>query len=171
MSNVNGHPSIVVINGSSRKNGDTSKVLEYLNDYLSFQNIFLGDFNIQYFDYTFNNQDDDFNQLLENYVLNADCIILASPVYWYSISAQLKTFMDRLSDLLIIRKDDGRKLRGKSMLSISVNQEDTVNECFYKPLELSAEYLGIKYLGHFHVGISQDKLLNQAQLEEISTLF
>lgn len=42
-------------------------------------------------------QKDDFNEIYEQ-LLAADGIILASPVYFNSVSAQLKTFMDRTSD-------------------------------------------------------------------------
>ncbi|MFC1866150.1 flavodoxin family protein [Chloroflexota bacterium] len=39
-------------------------------------------------------QKDDMAWILDE-SLNADGIILASPVYWYNVSAQMKTFMDR----------------------------------------------------------------------------
>ena len=39
-------------------------------------------------------QNDDMNLLLEKF-LDADGIILATPVYWYNVTAQMKTFIDR----------------------------------------------------------------------------
>jgi multimeric flavodoxin WrbA len=33
-------------------------------------------------------------------VLAHDQIILATPIYWYAVSAAMKNFLDRLSDLL-----------------------------------------------------------------------
>ena len=39
-------------------------------------------------------QKDDMNWILDEF-LNADGIILATPVYWYNVSAQMKTFIDR----------------------------------------------------------------------------
>jgi multimeric flavodoxin WrbA len=39
---------------------------------------------------------DGFEALLRERILPADAIILASPLYWYGLSGQLKTFFDRL---------------------------------------------------------------------------
>lgn len=39
-------------------------------------------------------QDDDMNWILKKF-LDADGIILATPVYWYNVTAQMKTFIDR----------------------------------------------------------------------------
>jgi len=46
-------------------------------------------------------------------LVHAPSWILATPLYWYSVSAQAKTFLDRLSDLLVFRKDLGQALRGR----------------------------------------------------------
>ena len=40
-------------------------------------------------------QKDDMAQLLEK-VDQADLLVLASPIYWFDVSAQLKCFIDRL---------------------------------------------------------------------------
>jgi multimeric flavodoxin WrbA len=40
--------------------------------------------------------DDGFEALLRERVLPADAIIFATPLYWYGIAGQLKTFFDRL---------------------------------------------------------------------------
>lgn len=37
---------------------------------------------------------DDMNRLLEKF-LEADAIVLATPVYWYNVTAQMKAFIDR----------------------------------------------------------------------------
>jgi multimeric flavodoxin WrbA len=39
-------------------------------------------------------QNDDMNLLLNKF-LEAEGIILATPVYWYNVTAQMKTFIDR----------------------------------------------------------------------------
>lgn len=40
--------------------------------------------------------DDNFETLLQDKFLKADAVILATPLYWYGISGQLKTFFDRI---------------------------------------------------------------------------
>lgn len=38
--------------------------------------------------------DDDMPEVLERF-LNADIVVIASPVYWHGVSAQIKCFIDR----------------------------------------------------------------------------
>ena len=40
-------------------------------------------------------QDDAMNEILQD-VHKADMLVLASPIYWFDISAQMKCFIDRL---------------------------------------------------------------------------
>ena len=40
--------------------------------------------------------DDSFESLLREKVLPADAIIFGTPLYWYGVSGQLKTFLDRI---------------------------------------------------------------------------
>ena len=149
-------PKITLLNGSSRNNGDTTSVINIIKQSISLSDLFLLDYQIGYFDYEFKNKEDDFHTVIDKYIVDCDILILASPVYWYSMSATLKTFLDRISDLLITRKEQGRKLRGKRLLTISVNNEIVEPEAYSIPYRMSANYLGMKYLGHFHVGVDNN---------------
>jgi multimeric flavodoxin WrbA len=51
-------------------------------------------------------------QLLYPRILDADGIVIASPVYWFTVSAQTKLFMDRCYALV---DADGYLLRGKKI--------------------------------------------------------
>lgn len=53
---------------------------------------------------------DDDMQLIYPKLLDADAIVIASPVYWFTMSAQTKLFMDRCYALV---DTDGYALRGK----------------------------------------------------------
>ena len=90
----------VIIQGSSRSQGNTSKIVERLHSLTGFDIIDLKKKKIGYFDYTHSNADDDFIPLMKDTVARYDCIVFASPVYWYTMSAEMKTFFDRLTDLL-----------------------------------------------------------------------
>ena len=90
-------------------------------------------------------------RLIDNY----DVLILATPVYWYSMSAIMKTFLDRFTDLLTIEKDLGRKLRGKGMAVISCSNGGNLGDYFWLPFSKSASYLGMIYLGDLHTNIQQ----------------
>jgi len=104
---------------------------------------------IGYFDYNRGEVEDDFMPTIRK-VLEYDSIVFATPVYWYTMSAVLKTFIDRLSDLLKWHKATGRQLRGKSMSIVSTSEEPNIEEEFAFPFERTAAYLGMDFLGHEH---------------------
>ena len=143
----------VIIQGSSRSQGNTSKMVQHLHLLTRFDVIDLKTKHIEYFDYAHRNADDDFIPLMKNLVVRYDIMVFASPVYWYTMSAEMKTFFDRLSDLLKTEKDTGRKLRGKSMAVLSCSGHDDVPSAFFEPFQLSANYLGMHYLGDIHTWV------------------
>ncbi len=87
---------------------------------------------------------------------NYDLIVFATPVYWYSMSGLMKNFFDRISDCLKIEKPTGRKLRGKSMALMICGSETAETPGFDIPFKLSAEYLGMNYLGYVHTWVDED---------------
>ena len=147
----------VVIFGSSRSNGNTRKILdELLSIKKDIDIIDLNDYKVGYFDYNFKNKDDDFIAIMKR-VVEYKTIVFASPIYWYSMSAQLKTFFDRISDLLFEgKKDFGRKLRGMNMAVISCSSDEKIIEGFEMPFKESAGYLGMHYKGHLHTWVDED---------------
>jgi len=150
----------VVIFGSSRSFGNTRKVLDKLVELKNDIDIIdLNAYNIGYFDYEFKNKDDDFFKVMEK-VITYNTIIFATPIYWYTMSAQVKTFFDRISDLLFEgNKEIGRKLKGKQMGVISCGSDAEYIEGFEMPFKESANYLGMTYLGHLHTWLREDLTL------------
>lgn len=140
----------VIILGSSRSQGDTFHIVQKLTETGDFDLIDLNEYDISYYDYDHKNQDDDFLPLMKKLIENYETFVFATPVYWYSMSAIMKTFFDRISDLLTIKKDLGRKLRGRNMALISCSNEDDLPTGFSMPFEKSAEYLGMNWLGEMH---------------------
>ena len=122
----------------------------------------LNDWNFSYYDYQHRNREDDFIHIIER-VLQHDTLIFASPIYWYTMSAVMKNFFDRLSDLLKIHKEKGRQLRGKTMCVISCNGDAEDYPSFAKPFELSADYLGMHYGGYTHTWVSKGELSTVAK--------
>jgi multimeric flavodoxin WrbA len=111
---------------------------------------------IGHYDYEYQNTQDDFLPLMEEIVENYDVIIFGTPVYWYSMSGIMKNFFDRITDCLKIRKDIGRKLRGKHMGMISCGADADLKEGFVMPFKESANYLGMHYVGDIHTWIEND---------------
>ena len=155
----------VIILGSSRKNGNTTKIVDEISKEHGIEVINLSDFNISYYDYESKNREDDFFPLIKGIIENYDTLIFATPVYWYNMSGIMKVFFDRISDLIRIEKETGRKLRGKKIGVISNSHDNEIEESFYIPFKRSADYLGMEYLGHAHFNAN---VLNQTTKIELT---
>ena len=147
----------VIILGSSRSDGDTATVIQNLKALSGFDSIDLRAYNISYYDYEHHNSTDDFIPLMRNIIAQYDTIIFATPIYWYTMSGILKVFFDRISDLLTIEKDLGRRLRGKGFAVLSCSFNSEVSEPFWHPFRSTAEYLGMNYLAQTHINDLHDK--------------
>jgi putative NADPH-quinone reductase len=149
----------IVIFGSARSHGNTRSVIDDLiegKEWISF--IDLSALNISEFDYDHKNQDDDFIPLMEK-IVQHDRIILVTPVYWYSVSTRMKIFLDRWSDVLKIRKDLGRALKGKRLFIITTFQS-SLPKGFEDPFIQLCEYMEILYEGcsFIHIGSTKKEL-------------
>jgi multimeric flavodoxin WrbA len=162
------HNSLVFVIGTSRSDGNTWLLLNHVNKKVNAKIIDLSKLDISYFDYKYQNIGDDFIKTIEE-ILEFQTIGFVSPMYWYSVSAQMKTFIDRLSDLLGPRKDLGRRLRGKdSFLLATGNTEEEITAGMEDPIKLTSDYLGMRYRGAFYARIKEDRILNEQILEEVS---
>ena len=140
----------VIISGSSRNDGDTKTLTNELVKKSNWDSIDLNDYNIGYYDYMYQNRNDDYIKLMQKIINKYDTLIFATPVYWYSMSGIMKVFFDRITDLLEIEKDLGRKLRGKNMAAISCSIGNNLGDIFWLPFSETANYLGMEYLGNLH---------------------
>ena len=102
---------LLAINGSRRKKGNTSCLIQSLlapadKDGAQTEIIFLGDYNIgactgcegcgSSWECVIK---DDFAQIVKK-IDDADGIVLASPTYWYSVTSDMKRFIDRCYSLI-----------------------------------------------------------------------
>ncbi|MBV7268972.1 flavodoxin family protein [Winogradskyella luteola] len=151
----------VIIQASSRSDGDTNCIVTVLKKKTDFDVIDLNQKHIGHFDYKFKNKNDDFKPLFYEITEKYNTIIFATPIYWYTMSGLLKVFLDRISDFLYDEKDIGRRLRKMKMGIVSSSNENMVFDGFAMPFEKSAEYLGMKYLGHLHTWIQKGIIPNE----------
>ena len=100
--------NVLIVSASPRKNGNSDLLCnEFLKGVVDaghqVEKIFLADKKINYCigcglcsrnDYSGCSQKDDMEDVVEK-MIEADVIVLASPVYFYTINAQMKTFIDR----------------------------------------------------------------------------
>jgi putative NADPH-quinone reductase len=137
--------SVVVLLASSRSKGDTfSLARRVLSEEVPL--VDLGSLKIGYYAYDGTNAGDDFLALIERLV-DVPVRVLATPLYWYTMSAQAKTFIDRLSDLLTTHEELGRRLRGKALAVVCAGSDPQLPGAFAQPLELTCAYLGMRFLG------------------------
>lgn len=131
---------IISINGSRRKNGNTQGLIQATlkpleKNGVDVESIFLGDYNMgactgcegcrKSFECVI---EDDF-QLLIAKIDEADGLILASPTYWYTVTSDMKRFIDRCYSLIQfpvsrsqwIGKYDGV---GKACITVAVCEQE-----------------------------------------------
>lgn len=142
-------PPIIIL-GTSRPDGDTARVVTNLAEQTGWEVVSLSDYRISNYDYEHENRNDNYLPLMRRIIRNHDTLIFATPVYWYAMSGTMKVFLDRLTDLLTIEKELGRRLRGKRMAVITSSGGDNLGEDFWLPFEKTAEYLGMEFLGGVH---------------------
>lgn len=155
--------NIVVILGSSRTDGETGEVVRQIKLISDWDVIDLKDYKIGSYDYEHKNKEDDYLSLMRRIINNYDVLVLATPVYWYAMSGTMKTFLDRLTDLLDDEKELGRKLRNKSLAAITSSQGSHLGDNFWFPFFESAKYLGMKYFGNTHFVTGNDEKENITQ--------
>ncbi|TPN81377.1 flavodoxin family protein [Aquimarina algicola] len=158
----------VIIQGSSRSNGNTNKIVSFVQKKTDFDIIDLKLKRFSGFDYDSKNQNDDFLPLIKEIADQYSIIIFATPVYWYSMSGIMKNFFDRITDCLTIEKKIGRKLRGKAMAMISCGSDSTIKNGFEMPFVESANYLGMHYLGNIHTWI-ENETISETLKNELNT--
>ena len=108
----------IIILGSTKGSSNTKKIITEVFGQKIPSLFNLSEMNINPYNYEHRNQHDDFIPLIEK-VIKHDMLILATPVHWYSVSTIMKIFIDRISDLLDLRKDLGKELRNRKLFVIA----------------------------------------------------
>ncbi len=145
-----------IILGTSRSNGNTADLTNIVAQNTNAVVFDINDYNILPFDYDHNNKHDDFITLIKE-ILTFDNIIFSSPVYWFSPSTQMKLFIDRITDLITVEKDLGRKLKGKTTAVISTGEYDEPKSCFEEVFQHTFEYLGMDCKGMLYCACAFDE--------------
>lgn len=146
-----------ILFASARQDGNTAQVLKrwralYPEDVL----IDLNQHYIKDFDYQSETGDDDFLRVIDA-LLQVDQWVWMTPVYWYSMSARHKLFLDRLSDLLMSETARGRQLRGKFMSAVATSASAALPNCFTEIFERTADYLGMHWCGALHIAFRSER--------------
>lgn len=160
----------LVIFGSSRSHGDTRRAIDLALAGQEFELVDLLNHNLTFYDYEYRNRHDDFQNIVQK-MLAAQKIIFATPVYWYAMSAPLKIFIDRFSDLVRFDKKEGRALKGKKTFLISSGTEESLPQGFEIPFQRTSEYLNMAYRGAAYLYSGNDGALRTTSEQAIGPLF
>jgi multimeric flavodoxin WrbA len=115
--------------------------------------------------------EDDMQPLYRRFI-EADLVVLATPIYWWCISAQLKLFVDRLYGLN--SADHPERYRGKKLALVFTHQEEhpcSGAEIARKMFDEIADYTEMKIAGDLRYS-SDEKHVREspAKLKEARAL-
>lgn len=160
----------LIVYASARKESDTKKFVELLFSDVEYDFIDLLDHSIDHYNYKNNyTADDSFLEII-NTVLCHKVIVFATPVYWYSMSGQLKIFFDRFTDLVTVHKSLGRQLKNKYIFLLAVGAEKDLPIGFEVPFQSTCNYLDMFYGGSIYYStkfLKEEKLL-KAEMDEFT---
>lgn len=115
---------------------------------------------------------DDDMQKVYTQVLESDCLILGTPIYWLGASAQMKTFIDRWYALLDANYNT--KLKGKSAVIIAIcgAPETSMTDFTIQTFEKIFSFIGIELKGKITTSAREkaEVLENKTVLEEAFSL-
>jgi multimeric flavodoxin WrbA len=144
---------ILVILGSARKNSNTLKAIKRFMPLISAERhdfIDLIDKKIEPYQYEPTQPDgDDFHSIARS-LLQYEVLVFATPVYWYSMSGQMKIFFDRLTELLYEYKSIGKALKGKKVYLIASGGNTELPEGFEIPFRHTAKYFDMEFVQSFY---------------------
>jgi len=141
--------SVIAILGSARGESHTQAVLDAVLAGRPTTQIDLRDVDIQHYEYGAPPQRDDFYKVIEA-VVDHTHLVLATPVYWYSMSGRMKVFIDRLTDLVTPRQDLCRQLQGLALFVVACGVEVKLPSGFEVPFRETAGYLDMTYGGIYY---------------------
>lgn len=158
---------VLIINGSHRNDGSTKilvdKFKEESKDKVDLKEYDLSDVSIDFFNYESKYSKEDYFDLIKNEMLNTDMIVFSSPIYWYCMSAKLKSFFDRFNSMFAT--GEIKQLENKKVVVLFTYGAQEFDDCFVKPFELMADYMKMDFVGSFGVqstfpkGIREEKSL------------
>jgi putative NADPH-quinone reductase len=167
-------PPPLILSASARGDGDLGAAVAELRRLLAdgSDHIALGEQDLRPFDYRNVGGEDAFTTIAAD-MGRRDRLIFATPVYWYAMSGIMKTFFDRLADLLLdpAKRPLGRALAGRKMWVVATGNDPELPDGFEAPFRLSAEYLGMVWRGSCYLccsGADQSFDALEAWAEEIA---
>ena len=99
--------SILFINGSPNKSGNTAALAETLMNGKEYQTLHLTDYKLYGYGQDF--EDDQFAEIVAK-MKSADTIVIGSPVYWHNMCGLVRNLIDRFYGPISEGELDGKKI-------------------------------------------------------------
>ena len=155
--------NILILSGSPKKNGNTAALVEWFTEGAVSKGAQVELIHTAFLQYKFQGCtscrlcqkqeayecviDDDANLALRK-MASADVIVMATPLYFFAASAQLKIIIDRMFSLYKWDNAAGTMktaLNGKTLVLLASAYEDIGLDALEKPFAMTAEYTGMKF--------------------------
>ncbi|GAA4013227.1 hypothetical protein GCM10022280_09260 [Sphingomonas swuensis] len=126
---------------------------------------------IEPFKYDAGLERDDFHKIIAR-LLQHQNVVFVTPVYWYAMSGLMKTFFDRLTDLLSNAESRklGRALAGRNMWLLATGTDDTLPDGFVIPFQKTADYFDMQWQAAAYVQVHAAALPAIEDWSDVRTL-
>ena len=133
--------SILFINGSPNKNGNTAALAETLMNGKEYQTLHLTDYKLYGYGQDF--EDDQFAEIVAK-MKSADTIVIGSPVYWHNMCGLVRNLIDRFYGPISEGELGGRKF---AFLFQGAAPEKWMLEKAEYTMSRFARMYGMEYIG------------------------
>ncbi len=140
----------LVILASARRGGDTEQLVQHLLRQVPHRLLNLLDWSVSPYRYEQDYPVTDTFLHLANLLLQHSALVVATPVYWYSMSSPMKVFLDRFTDLITSHKHLGRQLAGKPMFLLVSGADPELPEGFTVPFRQTATYFDMPFVASLY---------------------
>ena len=153
---------VLAISGSVRGDGNTALSIARLASALDLRDdqlIDLQSARIEPFRYEPSPAPDDFLAIVDRLIAHRH-IVFATPVYWYAMSGLMKTFFDRLTDLLLTPEGRrrGRALGGRDIWLLATGTDPELPAGFSEPFARTAAYFDMHWRTACYIRVPSDPL-------------
>lgn len=169
--------------GSARSNGSTRRILDKLEEGFNknkdqnmvFNKVDLYDYDIKplsraFAESTKESLPDDGMKELIPMILTSKVIILATPIYWFTVSGIMKNFMDRWYDFSDAKGKLNLDRKGLAVVTAHADPSNSMAYPVFKMIEEGAKFCNMVYLGGAdtisiaQVGTNEHELSSQSAL-------
>lgn len=157
----------LILFSSANKEGNTAKAVADVADNQDVEIVDIDTLNITAYNYQNNYPIDDFYPLVEK-MLNADSLLFASPVYWHSVTAPMKSLVDRMTELLDVAelKPKARALEAKKGFVVASSASPELSPHFKGFFDGLFSYFNIELADMLHAPCRDGYFVDPKQLAE-----